>query len=314
MAKGVAGKCLPGTRAEDLTGQKFGKLIVVGFSRREWMKTSWRYYWNCVCEADGNPKEADGKSLKSGGVTSCGCARKDWDRKVKTVSVNNSVEKDAWVNMRTRAKNKNTKRSHRYTGRGITICERWDNSFEAFLQDMGCRPPDKTSLERKNNDKGYWCGHPDCLDCGPLGRERNCEWGTAKQQSNNQERTIWLEWKGERRCLKDWAEHLGIDYTCLWSRYSRGWSVDDILGQESGEPCHKPRPQTAVKIDYDGKSLTFREWSELTGISAKTLSSRYHWGWPPERIVTEPAKPGRRAGRDYSKPEGSDANSDDSDI
>lgn len=213
----------------------------------------------------------------------------------------NPIEHDAWTNMLTRVRNANTKRAERWHGRGIGVCKRWENSFDAFLDDMGKRPPDKTSLDRIDNDQGYWCGHPDCPECSATNRPRNCRWADAKEQGNNQERTIYLTWNGETHCLKEWADITGIDYQCLWTRYSKGWSPEQILGQQSGEPLRQTRPSRAVRIEHDGKNLTFSEWSAETGIPAKTISARYYWGWEPERIVTEPVKPGRRAGRDYSK-------------
>jgi hypothetical protein len=66
-------------------------------------------------------------------------------------------------------------------GRGITVCERW-HVFTAFLDDMG-EKPDGLTLDRKDNDGGYWCGH--CTECRSLGRPKNCHWTThAKQQVN----------------------------------------------------------------------------------------------------------------------------------
>lgn len=211
------------------------------------------------------------------------------------------VEHDAWTNMLTRVRNHTTPRAERWAGRGITVCKRWENSFDVFLEDMGTRPPDKSSLGRINNNDGYWCGHPDCPECSACNRQKNCRWEDAEQQGNNQERTIFIEWNGERRCLKEWAKVTGISYICLWERYRDGLSPEEILGQPSGARLKGRRPNRAIKIEHDGKNLTLAEWSDLTGINQKTLSSRYHWGWPPERIVTEPVKPGRRAGRDYSQ-------------
>lgn len=304
MAEGVKRKkrYLPGTKAEDLTGQEFGDLTVVRFAKKEWGKTSWRYFWECKCKCGGEKKEADGKSLRSGGLKSCGCAKSKWDRKATRVRNGDDIERDAWNNIKSRTNGSSGDRGGRWAARGIDVCKRWEESFEAFLADMGHRPPNKKSIDRyPDNNGGYWCGHPDCPDCGPIGRSKNARWATAKEQGNNQERTVYLEWKGEKRCLTEWAEVIGIDYKCLWSRYDRGWSVEEILGQQSGEPLKKPRPDRSLKIEYDGRSLTLVEWAKETGISHKTLSSRYYWGWETERILTEPTKPGRRAGRNYSQ-------------
>ena len=80
-----------------------------------------------------------------------------------------SSEYISWAHMKTRCQNPNNDRYHRYGGRGIKVCERWQ-SFENFLADMGVRPPGLT-LERMDNDSNYEPG--------------NCKWATQKEQANN---------------------------------------------------------------------------------------------------------------------------------
>lgn len=80
----------------------------------------------------------------------------------------------SWQAMRYRCSNPNNRNYKRYGGRGITVCDRW-NDFVNFLADMGERP-EGTSIDRINNDKGYY---PD-----------NCQWATPKQQANNRRNNI----------------------------------------------------------------------------------------------------------------------------
>ena len=61
-----------------------------------------------------------------------------------------------WARMKTRCYNKKTKDYKNYGGRGIIVCDKWKDSFLAFYADMGIKPTNKHTLERVNNDKGYY--------------------------------------------------------------------------------------------------------------------------------------------------------------
>lgn len=82
----------------------------------------------------------------------------------------------AWLAMKCRCSDDRRHNAHRYVGRGITVCERWNNSFESFLDDVGPAPTAKHSLGRINNDKNYEPG--------------NCRWETAKEQAANRSTSV----------------------------------------------------------------------------------------------------------------------------
>lgn len=71
-----------------------------------------------------------------------------------------------------------------YGGRGLTVCARWRESLDAFRDDVSPRPAG-LSLDRIDNAAGYWCGKPECSECGPLGRKPNWRWATREDQAKN---------------------------------------------------------------------------------------------------------------------------------
>jgi hypothetical protein len=129
-------------------------------------------------------------------------------------------EYSAWCNMRYRC---NTETNHafaRYGGRGISVCDRW-NSFENFLTDLGPRPTEKHTLERRNNDGNY---EPD-----------NCCWATRKAQNRNNSGNVLLTHKGKTQCIMVWAEETGISHATISRRIQvLGWSVAEALDTAVG--------------------------------------------------------------------------------
>lgn len=114
-----------------------------------------------------------------------------------------------WASMRNRCLNENDKHFHLYGGRGVTVCERW-NDFRNFIADMGERP-EGGELERINNDKGY--------------SPNNCKWATRAEQLRNRSITRFIEWDGRVQTLQEWAAEIGINHRTLRARLRNGWSV-----------------------------------------------------------------------------------------
>lgn len=132
----------------------------------------------------------------------------------------------SWCNMRNRCNNPRHPRYDRYGGRGITVCDRW-SSFALFLEDMGKKHGDKSTLDRIDNSKGY--------------SPENCRWATYKEQANNTRRNKLITYKNRTQTLTQWAEELGISWSTLKFRiYRSGWSVDKAFThplQERKDPC-----------------------------------------------------------------------------
>lgn len=120
----------------------------------------------------------------------------------------------AWQSMKKRCDNPNTKHFKRYGGRGITVCQRWLNSFESFLEDMGLCP-EKMLLERVDNEKGY--------------SSENCKWATMEEQQNNRSDNILVNYKGVTLSIAQWARKTGLSKRMLYFRFSAGWLVGKML-------------------------------------------------------------------------------------
>jgi hypothetical protein len=121
----------------------------------------------------------------------------------------------AWKAMRTRCTNKKQKYWHRYGGRGIKVCERW-NTFQNFLADMGPKPSPTHSLDRfPNKDGNYEPG--------------NCRWATPLQQVRNATSNRLYTFNGETLCISEWAQRKGWTYHFLRGRLNWGWSIERAL-------------------------------------------------------------------------------------
>lgn len=113
-----------------------------------------------------------------------------------------------WQSMMQRCGDPNADQYPLYGGRGIKVCDQW-RSFEAFLADMGERPPGTTLDRYPNNDGHYEPG--------------NCRWATNKQQGRNRRQNRIIEVDGRRMTLIEWSEMSGIDKRTLRSRLVKGW-------------------------------------------------------------------------------------------
>lgn len=102
-----------------------------------------------------------------------------------------------------------------YVGRGIKICDRWMESFENFLKDMGHPPTDSHTLDRIDNNGNYELS--------------NCRWATAKEQANNRTSSRYLEHNGTRLTVAQWADKVGLQMKTLHARLQSGWGVHDAL-------------------------------------------------------------------------------------
>lgn len=181
----------------DLTGKRFGRLLVKGYAGQDNHKRS---LWACHCKC-GNEIVTGGYNLTSGHTTSCGCARATHNHCPRS---DRTPTYHTWQDMLQRCNNPNSTGYKNYGGRGIKVCTRW-SQFESFLADMGERPRG-TTIERINRNGDY--------------EPANCRWATKREQQNNTSRTIFITFKDETKPLSEWAAILGIDRRLLYKRPS----------------------------------------------------------------------------------------------
>lgn len=154
-------------RIKDLTGQKFNRLTAIAFSHKD---SGNKVHWLFECDC-GENLTARGSEVKRGATKSCGCLVSE-----ATIASNTThgMSRDrvyrTWINMRSRCNNPNDKYYPDYGGRGIVVCDEWQESFEAFLADMGM-PNEGESIDRVDNNGNY------CPD--------NCVWAYHTQQMRN---------------------------------------------------------------------------------------------------------------------------------
>lgn len=194
-----------------MIGQRFGRLVVVSAADRK----DGYARWKCLCDC-GATTEARTGDLKHGNTSSCGCLRRELTGNIRrTHGLSKTSLHNTWELMRSRCSNPNNKCWQDYGGRGIKVCERWENSFENFLADMGEKPFEGAQLDRIENDGDY---SPD-----------NCRWSTRKENGRNKRNTLFLTLNGLTLPLPVWAEKNNVSAKVLRSRKRRGWSDEDIL-------------------------------------------------------------------------------------
>jgi hypothetical protein len=197
----------------DLTGQVFGRWVVVAFSG--YVGPNREAFWECRCDC-GVTRPVRAASLLNGRSSSCGCYNRE---RVSWVATSHgkctSREYRIWANMIQRCHNSSSSAYDRYGGRGIQVCPQWRNSFDDFLEHMGESPSKDHSIDRIDNNGNYEPG--------------NCRWATRDEQMLNTRRNRRYEFSGKSLTIGEWSEVLGIDKGTLVSRLKLGWSVEKTL-------------------------------------------------------------------------------------
>lgn len=197
----------------DKTGMRFGRLTVLREAPRI---EPGRPRWVCQCDC-GTIVTVDSRSLSPKRTKSCGCINSERARKLALDHITHGQTKtrlyNIWYNMRNRCNKKSAVDYCRYGGRGIEVCEAWQNSFTPFFEwAMANGYRDDLTLDRIDNNGNY------CPE--------NCRWADSETQNNNRRSNHYITYSGETLTVSQWARRLGINKVTLQSRLSKyGWSV-----------------------------------------------------------------------------------------
>lgn len=205
---------------KDLTGKRFGKLLVL----KEDGHIGEKIAWLCKCDC-GNIKRINGNNLGRS-AKSCGCVktRKLVERNLIHGLHNNKLYV-VWFDMKRRCKDPRDKAYKHYGGRGISVCKEWCLDFKVFYdwsQKNGYK--DGLTLDRIDNDGNYT---PD-----------NCRWVTQKEQCRNKRTNHFVTYKGQKMILKDLAKLTGLSPTTI-RKYEQEYNFNyDLMVKEILESPH----------------------------------------------------------------------------
>lgn len=196
-------------------GDRFLRLVVL----RVWRDgKNYRAEVRCDCGAE---RVVLCSNLVNGHTRSCGCYRREHPSGV-THGQTDSPEYHSWRSMQQRCYCRRSINFANYGGRGVTVCVRWRESFEAFLADMGFRPSLDYSLDRVDNEGSYTCGK--CDECIAKGAPMNCRWADRRAQARNTRRNIWITIGGVQRLAADVCREHGVSKQTFSNRLDAGWT------------------------------------------------------------------------------------------
>lgn len=236
---------------------RFGRLTVLGDGpdhpgpRKNGRRVS------CLCDC-GTFRLVQPSKLRTGQTLSCGCyGAQRASEAHRTHGLTNTPEYRSWASMKSRCLNPRDPFFERYGGRGITICDRWCDSFEAFLADMGPRPSRRYTLERMENDGRY--------------EPRNCRWATPKEQASNTSVAHKLEHAGEVLTMAEASRRSGLARATIRKRMAGGATIEEAMS-----PIRRPRGYRYRSdnrfILYRGQRMVMADLCEAQGVTGSHVN------------------------------------------
>jgi len=252
----------------ELIGQKFGRLTVVGFSLKK-TSSAHAWHWDCKCDCGNMVYGVRPRAVRNGETQSCGCLKEESTKehfigKRKTHGMTETRLYGIWSKMKRRCGNSADPAFVNYGARGITVCDKWHNNFQAFYNwAMENGYNDTLSIERKDVNKGY---SPD-----------NCCWIPLEKQAENKRNVRTVVVDGEKMPLKTACEKMGLPYKAVHLRITRqGMSIEDALA--------KP---------FVAKEETLAQKCRERGLPYGTIQFRIKHGWSEDRAFNTPIRSNR---------------------
>lgn len=196
----------------DLTGQSFGRLLVLSLEKRNGTNTT----WNCECVC-GNKKVILGRLLRNGGTKSCGCLSIE-DKKTRHITHGQSKTRlySVWAQMIKRCHNEKYFQYYLYGGRDIKVHPQWKEDFKSFYEwSMENGYEEHLTIDRIEVNDNY--------------NPSNCRWVTMKTQQNNRRNNIVVEINGELMTIAELSEKTNINSKVLYARYGKGWRGEKLI-------------------------------------------------------------------------------------
>jgi hypothetical protein len=175
----------------------------------------------------------------------------------KSIKKRFPAEYRAWTAAKDRCYNPNFPGAKRYSGKGITVCDRWLHSFENFIADMGPRPEDKNSLDRIDNDGNY--------------EPSNCRWANSSEQNNNRSSNRIISYNNVSMNIAQWAAAVSISRYTLYNRLHLGWSVEDAL---TTPVLSKQETIGRMRGGYSMMSIDKIKQTRLKGAQTRKLNAK----------------------------------------
>lgn len=209
--QGVLRMKKPHHRSRDITGERRGMLVALEFAGSDGRRSFWKFQCDC-----GGVCVKSAIQFYQGHIKSCGCSTARLISEAQTThGMSHHPAFAVWRSMIDRCKLPTHQAWRNYGGRGITVCTRWQESFENFWEDMGPEYQRGLTLDRANNAEGY--------------SKQNCRWVTHKEQARNTRANHLIPTPQGEMPVWQAEEVSGIGKTTLLYRVSAGWPAEQMF-------------------------------------------------------------------------------------